>query len=178
MQKEIIKDCILYCGDSADIINSIDECDSLITDPPYGLGKLSGTTSIKRNRNAYQSYEDSEENLIKKIIPIVKMGLGKCNGRGLVTSGAKCMYLYPRPTSVGGFFQPAAVGMNPWGFNGYNPVLFYGTDPRSGKGQTNTMISLTERASSDLHPCAKPYGAMTWMVNKGSLHGENLLELN
>jgi DNA modification methylase len=86
------------------------------------------------------------------------------------------MWNYPRPRAVGGFYQPAAVGMSPWGFAGFNPVLFYGKDPRDGKGQSNIMTTLTQRASSDQHPCAKPIKAMEWMVEKASLEGNTILD--
>jgi site-specific DNA-methyltransferase (adenine-specific) len=66
--------------------------------------------------------------------------------------------------------------MSPWGFAGYNPVLFYGKDPRDGKGQSSVMTTLTGRPSDDRHPCAKPLGAMVWMVMKASLEGEMVLD--
>jgi site-specific DNA-methyltransferase (adenine-specific) len=66
--------------------------------------------------------------------------------------------------------------MSPWGFAGYNPVLFYGKDPRDGKGQSSVMTSLTQRASTTEHPCAKPEKAMLWMANKASVEGETILD--
>lgn len=110
------------------------------------------------------------------IVPILRGALVLSGGRGLVTSGVRCMFHYPIPRAIGGFYQPAAVGMSPWGFAGYNPVLFYGKDPRDGKGQSSVMTTLTERASDDRHPCAKPMGAMRWMVGKGTLEGETILD--
>lgn len=167
----------IYHGDCRDILPAI-TADVVVTDPPYGLGKLSGTTSIKRDRNAYRSglFEDTEAYIVDVVVPSVVMALSCCGGRGLVTSGVPCAWLYPRPRYVGGFYQPATVGMSPWGFAGFNPVLFYGKDPRDGKGQSSVMTTLTERASTNDHPCAKPYSAMVWMVNKGSLVGEAVLD--
>jgi DNA modification methylase len=86
------------------------------------------------------------------------------------------MFLYPNPSVIGGFYQPAAVGMTSWGFCGYNPVLFYGKDPRGGKGSRNTMMSLTEGPSDDRHPCAKPISAMKWMVNFATLADEMVID--
>jgi DNA modification methylase len=167
----------IYHADCREVIPFLEQCHCVISDPPYGLGKLSGTTSIERNRNAYASYDDTEENVKDIIIPAVIMALDHTGGgRGLITPGAKCCFLYPRPNIIGGFFQPAAVGMNPWGFASFNPVLFYGKDPHQGKHITPTMVSLTGMASDDRHPCAKPYKAMTWMVKKGTLDGEIVLD--
>ena len=37
MIKEVIGDATLYCGDSNEILDSVDAVDSCVTDPPYGL---------------------------------------------------------------------------------------------------------------------------------------------
>jgi len=66
--------------------------------------------------------------------------------------------------------------MSPWGFAGFNPVLFYGKDPRDGKGQSSVMTTLTGPPSCVEHPCSKPYVAMTWMVAKATLDGETVLD--
>ena len=45
----IIGNATLYCGDCRDFLPLV-AADCLITDPPYGLGELSGTTSKARNK--------------------------------------------------------------------------------------------------------------------------------
>jgi DNA modification methylase len=175
-RKEVIGNATLYLGDCLEILPTLDNVHCVITDPPYGIGAPSGTTSIARNRNAYHSFDDTEKNIVAVVLPAVEMSLSKAGGRGLVTCGCRCLQLYPRARAIGGFYQPAAVGMSPWGFAGYNPVLFYGKDPRDGKGQSSVMTKLTERASDTRHPCAKPNSAMNWMVNKGSLPLEVILD--
>ncbi|MGD9687876.1 MAG: site-specific DNA-methyltransferase [Desulfobacter sp.] len=42
MRKEIIGDCELYLGSCLDIIESISPIDSIVTDPPFGMGYQSG----------------------------------------------------------------------------------------------------------------------------------------
>ena len=173
---EKIGDCTLYLGDCLEVMKGLCYIDALITDPPWGIGGLSGTTSIKRNKNAYDQYEDNEENIGWIVIPAIKKALSLADGRGLITPGQKQLFKYPVPRAIGGFYQPAAVGMSPWGFAGYNPVLFYGKDPRDGKGQNSTMTTLTDRPEACDHPCPKPLSAMLWMVDKGSLRGETVLD--
>jgi site-specific DNA-methyltransferase (adenine-specific)/modification methylase len=170
-----IGNATLYLGDCMDILPTLPKVDAVITDPPYGLGELSGI-SKKRNRNAYAGFDDTEQNVIDNVIPAIKRSLELAGGRGLITPGCRCLQLYPRARAIGGFYQPAAVGMSPWGFVGFNPVLFYGKDPRGGKGQSSVATTLTEKASTDEHPCAKPLGAMLWMVKKGGFVGETILD--
>jgi len=176
VRKEVIGDAELWLGDCMDVLPTLRKVDAVITDPPYGLGELSGTTSKKRNRNAYFGFDDTEQNIIDSVIPAIQKSLELSDGRGMVTPGCRCLQLYPRARAIGGFYQPAAVGMSPWGFAGFNPVLFYGKDPRDGKGQSSVATTLTEKASTDEHPCAKPLGSMLWMVKKGSIIAETILD--
>ena len=175
---ETIGDCTLYLGDCLEILPTLGKVDAVVTDPPYGIGAGSGTTSRLRGKALYatDAFEDSEEYVREVCVPALVKSLEASAGRGLVTPGCRCMFDYPRPRAIGGFFQPAAVGMSPWGFAGYNPVLFYGKDPRDGKGQSSVMTTLTEPPSNREHPCAKPDGAMLWMVNKASLSGAVILD--
>lgn len=168
----------LYCADCLTVLPTLGKVDCVITDPPWGIGAGSGTTSLERGKALYQTdtFDDCEEYVSRVCVTAFAAALELAGGRGLLASGVKCMWLYPRPRAVGGFYQPAAVGMSPWGFAGFNPVLFYGKDPRDGKGQSSVMTTLTARPSTDGHPCAKPDKAMDWMVNKGALAGETILD--
>ena len=63
----------------------------------------------------------------------------------------------------------------------FNPILYYGEDPRAGKGQSPSGISLsgitvTEGANVPDFPCPKPLGAWKWLLNKASLEGETVLD--
>lgn len=175
-EKRQIGDCTLLLGDCLDILPTLGKVDAVVTDPPWGIGELSGTTSKERNRNDYLSYDDTEENIHNVVLPAINMSMNLSNSRALIACGQKQLWNYPRPRAIGGFYQPAAVGMSPWGFAGYNPVLFYGKDPRDGKGQNSTMTTLTEKSSCSEHPCAKPLKAMLWMVTKASLPNETILD--
>ena len=175
-QPVIIGDCTLYLGDCREIMPTLGKVDAVVTDPPWGIGELSGTISKLRNKNNYNSYEDTEENIFNIVLPAIDIALGLSNNRALISCGQKQLWNFPKPRAIGGFYQPAAVGMCSWGFSGYSPVLFYGKDPRDGKGQNSTMTTLIARAESNGHPCPKPLAAMLWMVNKASLSGQVILD--
>ncbi len=174
---EKIGNCTLYLGDCLEIMQNINGVDVLITDPPYGLGEPSGTLSIERaHKREYDEFEDSHEYLLKCSVPAVIMGLSKANGRGIVTTGAAHAWDYPKPTVLGAFYQPASLGMCQWGRQTSQPILFYGKDPMAGKDIQHTTYTLTEKSSTKEHPCAKPQLAWDWIVKRGSLSGETVLD--
>jgi DNA modification methylase len=172
-----IGDAALYFGDAENVINDIKKADCLITDPPYGLDAPAGTISKERShKRDYDGYDDTHANLTNKIIPIVKAALDICGGRGIVTSGGKHAFDYPKPAVLGGFYQPAACGMCAWGRLTMQPVLFYGRDPKLGKTIQPITYVLTEKASDDRHPCSKPMGAAKWLIERGSVEGDTILD--
>lgn len=50
MRKEIIGNATLYLGDCAEILPTLDKVDAVITDPPYGLGKVLDRTPSKTTK--------------------------------------------------------------------------------------------------------------------------------
>lgn len=172
MKSEVIGDCTLYLGNSYDMEFF---ADSLITDPPYGLGKKTGTIGASRLKNSYDEFDDTMHNVRSLIIPAIAKFIGTTK-RAAITPGPKAMFFYPEPKDTGIFFQPAACGMSFWGRTTWQPILFYGDDPRLGKTIDHLHRQVIEKASTDEHPCAKPQAAWDWLVNKASLEGETVLD--
>jgi DNA modification methylase len=172
MKTEVIGDCILHHADAWDLEFF---GDALITDPPYGLGEKTGTIGASRQKNAYDEFDDTMHNVRSKVIPIVQKFIGTTK-RAAITPGPKAMMYYPEPKDIGIFFQPAACGMSFWGRPTWQPILFYGDDPRLGKTIDHLHRQVTEKASTDKHPCAKPQSAWDWLVNKASLEGETVID--
>lgn len=176
MEPTIIGNATLYCGDCLEILPTLEKVDAVITDPPYGLGEATGTISKQRSaKRNYSMFEDTEEYLNNVIIPGFRCALGLC-GRAVITTGGKHAWNYPKPDVLGGFYQPAACGMTAWGRLTYQPVLFYGKDPMAGKTIKNITFTLTDKPSDDRHPCSKPIKAMNWMVDRGSMKDEIVLD--
>ncbi len=177
MRVEQIGDCTLYLADCMDVLPTLGKVDAVVTDPPYGLGAPSGTLSLARaHKRSYISTDDTEANVIDVYVPAIKAALRLSGGRGLVTPGGKNAWHYPKPDVLGGFYQPASCGMCAWGRQTFQPILFYGKDPNAGKTIQHTTYLLTEAASTDLHPCAKPMKATQWMVGRVSVENETILD--
>ena len=72
--------------------------------------------------------------------------------------------------------SPAAVGFSSWGVNIWQPILYYGKDPRAGVAQVPNGRMMNERADKNGHPCPKPLKAWKWLLNKSMLEGETVLD--
>jgi len=177
MRKEVIGDCTLYCCPAQDIIFDL-TYDCFAADPPYGIGKKTGTIGSAREKNTYDTFFDSPEYVVDNIIPLVNSMISLMGGvpRGAITPGPKMLMKYPEPKDIGIFYQPAACGMSFWGRTTWQPILFYGDDPRLGKTIDHLHYTLIDKASSKDHPCAKPQKGWDWLVNKVSLEGETVLD--
>jgi site-specific DNA-methyltransferase (adenine-specific) len=166
----------LYLGDCLEVLPWLSGVDAVVTDPPYGIGERSGCMSEQwQHKNDYAGFDDSIDYVVQFAVPAVQWGIVNCS-RVVVTPGSKAMFRYPEPKAVGGFYQPAAVGMCSWGRQTFQPILFYGDDPRAGKDIQHTTYKLTEAAEPNGHPCPKPLKAWTWVTVRGSAAGETVCD--
>jgi site-specific DNA-methyltransferase (adenine-specific) len=169
------EDVQIFHGDCREILPHL-EADVLVTDPPYGVNGGSGTLGKASRKTKYlSSFEDTEANVQTVIIPAIQTALSMVK-RGAITPGTPCMWLYPRPDDVGALFQPATTGLNKWGRETTQPVLFYGKDPRAGITIKDKHFQNTARSQIDGHPCPKPLRVMLWLVERASLEGETILD--
>lgn len=176
---EIIAEGVtLYLGDSREIVPTLGRIDAVITDPPYGLNL--GDRNDKRGgrhglaKRAYESYDDTMENYLAKVVPTVKESLSIAS-RGAVFSNNN-LHELPKPDAIGGVYLPAGQGRHCWGFNSFSPIALYGTAPRLNLGSRPSAIESTEAASPNGHPCPKPLGWMMWLVDHASSLGETVLD--
>ena len=134
-----------------------DYIDLILTDPPYGTGKASGTKGKSRaEKTKYTKKKyNTEKYVIKKIIPAIKECL-RVSKRLIVTPGVRHLTKYPQPDSFGCIYQPATCGMQKWGRADSQPIFYYGRDPRLGKTISRCSIQCTERPAEVDHPCPKP----------------------
>ena len=180
MNPVVIGDATLYLADCMEVLPTLPKVDAVITDPPYGvnLGKHKAANEKRPQflaKRGYESYDDTEENLIALVAPSVKLALSKAE-RGVVFCAGRNMWHFPPANTVGGVFLPAACGRNGWGFASLAHCLFYGTAPDLHKGAKHTAIRSSEAADDNGHPCTKPTGWMLWAVDLASRRAETVLD--
>jgi site-specific DNA-methyltransferase (adenine-specific) len=170
----------LHHGNCWDLLDKIDlsAVDAVVTDPPYGIDGGAPGGSRTRGKGNYvrnAGWNDTEQYIGDVVVPFVRLLIDSVPAV-IVTPGKRCMFMYPNPDDIGCFWSPAAVGMGRWGFNVFHPILYYGKNPRAGTGNLPSGIAVTEPPANNLHPCAKPLRAWTWLVKKATLPGQTVLD--
>ncbi len=161
----------VMCGDATDRaayekVSQGEQAALCLTDPPYGVGVDYGS--------GVTDDEASIGVLIEQFIPLVVTHAE----RALVTGGHTLLWLYPRPSWVLAWVEPAGVGRSPWGFTCTQLVLAYGSDPYLAAGmgsRPDTFIGKGEGPSSDQHPVAKPMAVWKWLMERGSIRSDDLV---
>ena len=156
------------------MLPTLGKVDAVVADPPYGIDGSSGTMNLARGKDRFLA-NDTGDNLIRVVIPSVIESLALAQ-RGVITPGGKHAWKYPEPVTIGFIYQPASVSLCSWGAVTCQPVLFYGRDPRLGKAIGRLVYQCTDPAEECGHPCPKPIGVALWMVGRGSIEGETILD--
>lgn len=169
----------IYHGDCNSVLLQLERrFNAFLTDPFYGVDGGRGGQARERGKAKYdgaEKWSDTPEGVSEVAVPAVEWCIAHSE-RGAVTPGSRCMSLYPDPADIGCFWQPAGIGLGPWGFTTFQPILYYGKDYRAGKGSLPTGRKVTERAEKVEHPCPKPIGAWSWLMGKVSQDGESVVD--
>jgi site-specific DNA-methyltransferase (adenine-specific) len=167
VREELIGDARLILGDCREILPTLGKVDAVVTDPPYGLGV------------GYLSFDDTPLNvqeLASVWLPICR-AMAK---RVAFTPGVNRQHLYPTPDWTMAWVMEAGGGYSSWGFNMWQPVLCYGKDAylAHGKGGRPDTIITNELGKMEAfdHPCPKPIGVWTKVLNRFSVDGETILD--
>jgi len=169
---------VIYCGDCLEILPLITEkVDLVLTDPPYGIdGARGGQARINDRKYHTDKFADTPEYIKSLVVPVIEMCIASSR-TVIVTPGTRCLKLYPDWNDMGCLWCPAAPTHGPFGFTNFQPVLYYGKDPRAGRCSLPTGYQMTESASPNGHVCPKPLKTWTKLLHKGTLeHGEIVLD--
>ena len=163
-----IGDATLYLGDCAEVLPLLGEIDAVVTDPPYGVG-LKKRVRKHTSKSASVLYKDDREFIQNEIIPRIRVAIEKAPCTILIC-GIRCLFDYPEPTDLGCVFHSAGAGRSRWGFNGFNPILYYGKDPYlvANLGSRPNSVYASWISEDVDHPAPKPIKWMEWMVLRAS----------
>lgn len=170
--------CTIYHGDCREVLPALPKVDLVLTDPPYGVsGEQNSKTAGSPKKNSYGTFIDSIEYVKRVVIPAITVALSKTH-RAIITPGNRCLTMYPIPSSFGCFFQPASVGLQPWGRADSQPILYYGKFPHDSRRIPGQKCSyeLTEAPEHNGHPCPKPFDAWMKLLTTGSVNGDTILD--
>lgn len=80
----------IYCGDAADVIADLPECDAIVTDPPYGIVGKFGTSDLYGSRRMQFEF-DQPEGVMERVAEVVDVAASK----------AKALHLFCDPDHYG-----------------------------------------------------------------------------
>lgn len=172
--------CRLICADCMDVLPTLSGVDAVVTDPPYGVG---GAQNGMRRQMGHKvstqyggTFADTPEYIAEVVVPCIErcIAMSQCVA---VSSGFKCLNLYPRPDHIGGFYYQGQSTVTAWGAAWWQPVLFYGKDPHVGRLQRDMFIGRSNAEMSQCgHPCPKELGSWTLLVERMSHQAETILD--
>ena len=172
----------LRLGDCLEYLKTLPDgsVDAVVTDPPYGVNLKKQTTKHSVRTGGYDTFSDDPD----ETVSLVRAAIAECRRIAkvvLVSSGVRNLWAYPPSDDIGTVFMPNGAGCTRWGFNGNNPILYYGKCPylARGLGSRPNSVSATSwyRRKDAEHPCEKPEKWMEWMVQRATVEaGQTVLD--
>lgn len=159
IRKEIIGDCILYLGDSFELISPlISEINSIVTDPPYGMPFRSNYRVTKHSFIANDTDSFALDRLCQLPVPHSKYVF--CRWDNLFGS-------IPKPKSLITWVK------NNWSMGDLNHeharqsevILFYAGPQHNFPAGRPTDVVHAARTGNSLHPTEKPISLMEKIVS-------------
>jgi DNA modification methylase len=158
----------IYHADCRAVLPEL-SADVVLTDLPYGIDL------------DYGVYEDSVENLDALVAEALPLMLQAAPVVAL-TCGIGNWWRFPAPTWVLCWYMANAVSSTgKWGFNQWQPVVVYGTDPylkRQLGRRPDVIITAAPNNGRDKklgHPCPKPIEAWRKILHRVSPAGADIV---
>lgn len=156
MRKEIIGDCVLYHGDCLEVMPTLDDLDTVVSDPPFGMEFVS---NYKIDAHKKIANDDNQDLLIWVCnLPVKHSRYVFCRWNDLIN--------VPKPKSFITWVK------NNWSMGDLEheharqteTILFYnGRDHFFPKKRPQDVIK-APRTGNNLHPTQKPVGLMAAIV--------------
>ena len=157
----------IYHGDCLDILPSIVRADACITDPPYNVGRdYCGNDSDKQDDGIYEEWCRAWFKECQTCAPAIAFTPG-------ISNVAFWCSIQP-PTWILAWNKPAAMSRSTFGFNQWDPVLFWGKAPHHFGATDVITAPIVDRNSK--HPTPKPVLLMTGLVSRLSEDGDIVLD--
>lgn len=157
MNKVIIGNATLFCGNCADIFPTLEKVDAVITDPPYGIGEAAGKNKSRTNLAVARDYGNDDwdnEPAAPEVIEILReISLYQAifGGNYYHLPPSPCWLVWDKMNGRNDFADcelvwtnwPKAVRRLQWMWNG---MIRQGNEER-------------------FHPTQKPLEVMKWVIN-------------
>jgi len=161
----------IFHGDCREIMPGL-AADVVLTDLPYGIG-LPYSDAFSDDHEYLTSLVNEALPLMRSAAPVVAL-----------TCGIDNWWRYPAPKWVLCWYMAnACTSTGRWGFNQWQPVLVYGTDPYLKRGmgrRPDVIITAAPNSGADKrlgHPCPKPSEAWRKIMKRVSpIEGETILD--
>ncbi len=102
MEKVIIGNATLYCGDCMDLLPTLGKFDAVITDPPYGIGEKmkGGTWGAKQKYADFREWDKAPENLFFDLVERLAEKIVIWGGNYFGLRGARCYLAWHKLNAV------------------------------------------------------------------------------
>lgn len=164
----------LYLGDCREVIPTLKDIDTIVTDPPYGIGFK------------YYSYIDTRDNL-RNLIAALFANRHKFK-RAAILCGPSQIHEYPPSEWVGAITWDTTGSFGKFGYSQWTPILLYGAD-LDGFGNINgitktdvyhisggSSVGFQRGADEKEHTCPKPLNIMRYTVQRYTEPNSGILD--
>lgn len=160
-----IGDAVLYCGDCRDIMPEI-SADTLITDPPYGIGESAGKNASRSNLAVAKDYgnddwdDQTQDAAVSAAIELTKEAV-VFGGNYYNLAPTPCWLVWDKDNGANDFADAELAWTN------------LDKAVRLKRYMWNGMLRANNEKRGD-HPTQKPIGVMEWAVS--FTKGETVLD--